>query len=297
MFKVPVTYVMDFLRPRRDKLNCFLMQELYDLGARHLVLTDTLIEEIKMDSRGDLADLLMQQLADHGLDFVDAHAPFGPRLDLCCPFKNYRDIMLSSGKLALDICHYMGVKTICFHTGNWQPIPGIHLVLEDYIKLTEDALAELLPHAEKNDCIICIENIWFPNNTPEVLLAIKEKFPTKYLGFCYDSGHANLMDKGRLYTDAQAERAWKDLGLQIPWDDHILEKMLPHVVNCHLHDNDGTDDMHITPGKGNVDWPHIVSLLNQAPRLTSIQSEVGPIGRHCSFKEITDAFKWLDTNF
>ena len=57
------------------------------------------------------------------------------------------------------------------------------------------------------------------------------------------------------------------------WDDPILEKMLPHIVNCHLHDNDGFEDSHKLCGKGNVDWKKVISLLKTAPRLKNIQCE------------------------
>ena len=87
---------------------------------------------------------------------------------------------------------------------------------------------------------------------------------------------------------------WKTVGVDEPeWDDRILEKMLPHVVNCHLHDNNGIVDQHYNPGRGTVDWKHIVGLLKQAPRLQVIQSEVIPVRVHDSIRDICSKFREL----
>ena len=67
--------------------------------------------------------------------------------------------------------------------------------------------------------------------------------------------------------------------------------MLPHVVNCHIHDNMGQVDEHVLPGKGNIDWVKISSLLKQAPRLKNIQSETGCFGDAVSIKETVEALK------
>ena len=39
--------------------------------------------------------------------------------------------------------------------------------------------------------------------------------------------------------------------------------MLSYVVNCHLHDNNGIEDLHGNIGIGTIDWKHIVSLLKK----------------------------------
>ena len=64
-------------------------------------------------------------------------------------------------------------------------------------------------------------------------------------------------------------------GCEAEPDDAVLEKMLPHVVNCHLHDNDGMTDRHWLPGDplGAIDWKSVVPMLLSAPRLRAIQCE------------------------
>ena len=77
------------------------------------------------------------------------------------------------------------------------------------------------------------------------------------------------------------------------WEDAALEKMLPHIVNCHLHDNTGMGDRHDLPGTGNLDWDKIVRLLKTAPRLRVIQSEVAYTRYGMPMKTLVEKFKTL----
>ena len=286
MFQVPVTYLFDF-ECTDDKTRPYVMHEFAVNGAKHLVLSDTLISMI-MRSR-KLQDQVLNEMAAEGLTFCDAHGPFGPKNDLFCADETVRPQMLLRQKLVLQITADMGVKTITIHTGNETNQPGIPLEVQyDCIKRSLD---ELLPFAESLGVTICIENIWWQINTPERLLGIKAQFPTDALGFCYDAGHANLMDKGRNFPESSPFKVWGETPPH--FDDHILEKMLPHVVNCHLHDNNGVTDQHLNPGRGNVDWKKIIPLLKTAPRLAVIQSEVIPVRVHDSIRDICAKFREL----
>ena len=286
MFRVPVAYLFDF-ENTDDKTRPYVMHEFAACGAKHLVLSDTLISKI-LQVRG-LQEILLKEMADEGLSFMDAHAPFGPKQDLNCPVESFRPQAMLRQKLALQIAAEMGVKTITVHVGSDHRYPDQPLELQfDFIRRS---LSELLPFAETLGITICIENIWHRLDTPERLLSLKMEFPTDALGFCYDAGHANLMDKGRNTPDSNPFKTWGNVPPQ--FDDHILEKMLPHVVNCHLHDNNGVTDQHFNIGRGNIDWPHIVGLLKKAPRLQVIQSEVIPVRTHDSIHDICQKFAEL----
>ena len=286
MFSVPVSFLFDFGQVT-DQTRPYVMHEFAANGAKHLVLSNTFISNVMKDYAQQKT--LLEEMAAEGLTFADAHAPFGPMRDLICPVAEARPQMLLRQKLTLQIAAEMGVKTITVHTGNETHYPGYDLeVMYDCMRRS---LEELLPFAEQLGITVCIENIWYQMNTPERLLGIKKEFPTDALGFCYDSGHANLMDKGRNFPDSRPYNVWKDVPPQ--FDDRILEKMLPHVVNCHLHDNNGIIDQHFNPGRGTVDWKHTIGLLKQAPRLQVIQCEVIPIRVHDSIRDICEKFREL----
>ncbi|MBE6357397.1 MAG: sugar phosphate isomerase/epimerase [Lentisphaerae bacterium] len=283
MKQLPITFLYqfdhtdDYSRPQ-------IMQEFAANGAKYLVLTDMLLA--KMLSERIFAAKLREEMSAAGLEFKDAHAMFGKFLDLNCPVPEARGEMIARHKLALYMIASMGVNTITIHTGNDTVYPEYSL--DHQIDCLKKSLDELLPLAEELGIVICIENIWFKINTPEKLLAVKKRFPTDALGFCYDAGHANLMDKGRFNTESNPCKVWQDV--TPAWDDHILEKMLPHVVNCHIHDNNGVTDQHRNIGCGNINWDHIVPLLLSAPRLQVIQSEVLPIHANTAIRDICSKF-------
>jgi sugar phosphate isomerase/epimerase len=270
------------------------MAEFANAGAKHLVLTSTLIESII--KQPGFEDTLLKEMADNGLSFCDAHMPFGADLDLNCPNEAKRAMMIAKLKLVLEICAYMKTDTIAIHVGNNHYEAASKIADEIHIARMKDALSRLLPTAEELGITLCIENIWFSVNTPDVLNLIKAEFPTPALGFCYDSGHANIMDSGRLFTEGEAYSRWNAIGIKTPpWEDAVakLERMLPDVVNCHLHDNYGNKDQHDLPGKGNVKWDKIIPLLRQAPRLQAIQCEVNLERNALPVKYVTDAFEKL----
>ena len=282
MYPVPITYLFDF-EFCTEKMRPFIMEEFAANGARHLVLSDVLISQCMQNPR--LKTQLTEEIAQAGLTFVDAHAPFGTNEDLNVPDPRLRSAMLDRLKLALRITAEFGVDSITIHTGNavkeWR---GYSLQqLHDALLAS---LEVLLPIAEELGITIAIENIWFPNNTPEKLLDAVHHFHSPCLGICYDSGHATLMKCDRGFADDCAPvGGWKDWA-PLQWDDHILEKLHPEITTCHLHDNIGQYDQHKTPGCGNIDWPHVVGLLKTAPRLKCIQCETILVRTHSSIADI-----------
>ncbi len=294
MFNVPVTFYSPIPLQDNRIARRYIYHELAANGAKHIVLTDVLMNII-LQNEQLLAQEVMVQAMDEGLDFVDAHAPFGRFYDLNCPFKEFRPKMIDIQKRAIELCAIFGVKAFTIHVGNNGNCKPEYLPLELNRANVEDSLEKLLPFAEEHGVTICIENIWFQTNTPEELLRYKSLFPTDALGFTYDAGHANLLST-KYGDDRPALAHFKaQNNVDIPFDDHILEKMLPHIVNCHLHDNHGIYDEHLNIGQGNIDWPKIIPILKKAPRLISVQSEVLAQSRTIGAKDVVDKFNWLGT--
>lgn len=265
---VPVTYFINW-RVVSNELVPVIMEQVASYGIENIVLTDSVIPRL---ADMDVHELFLKSAAAAGLKYVDAHAPI-QETDLLglAPEKN-RKAMLRSSENVIQIAGEFGCKTCTFHVWNWRP--DSHNAEERFGYIC-DSLESLLPIAEKNDVIIALENVWCPPCAPEFLVRIMKHFNSPYLGLCYDSGHAFVFDQGR-YNPEQScvPVSWNCPVEEIPWDGEALEKMLPWIVNCHLHDNNGLKDQHVMPGKGNINWKHVVDLLVQAPNLKCIQSEV-----------------------
>ena len=288
MFSVPVTF-----HPRwgnaDERMRKFLLHEFADAGAKHLVLSNDLISDIMENPA--FAPQLQKELASEGLSFADAHAPFAGILDLNCPDPDFRPQMILRHKLAIRIAASLGIDTITIHPGSDRFFPEIPL--EKQWDLMRAALDQLIPEAESCGVTICLENSMSRAAAPFAVVMLKKEYPTDTLGLCYDSGHANQLDNGRLHPNAKIRQFWQIVGVPEPeWDDQILEKMLPQMVNCHLHDNDGSDDTHSLPGEGNVDWKKVIPALKKAPRLKVIQSEVLMVPRY-SIRQVCSKFAEL----
>ena len=258
-------------------------------GLKNIVLSDSHIANIAASPA--MMETYAAEASQAGLNFVDAHAPFGPYLDLGNPKKEYHNYVVSRHKLHIDIAAQFGIKTITIHLGGMK---FDKFLFEEYKSSAQRALEEILPHAEKRNVIVCIENVWYPVSSLDMLLYLKDKFPTDYLGFCFDAGHANIMATKNANTlePSRAIDAYNQINQPVPWDDEILDKMLFNIVNCHLHDNYGLQDQHQLPGHGNIDWKNVLTKLSKAPRLQVIQNEAISPGRDfiVSPKEIKAAY-------
>lgn len=272
-----------------DRTRQFIMAEFAANGEHNLVLTETLIREVMKNPR--FVKTLMKDLNDTGTRFFDAHAPFGTTEDLDLPFGDQRRGMILRQKLALEICSELEVDSITIHVGN-TPEAFSAFSLDQLHEFVLRSLEELLPTAASLGITIAIENIWFPTNIPEKLLAFIEHFQSPNLGLCFDSGHANLMARDRGSKDANPVQAWERFGA-VHYDADILGKMLPHITTCHLHDNNGLYDEHLLPGRGEIKWESLIAKLKAAPRLKCIQNEIHSFNPGTSIADTCRVFSSL----
>ena len=284
---LPLTFCFEW-EHLDERMRRTVMAEFAANGAKHLVLSSDLLKMLA--GAPAFYRKLPAELADAGLSFVDAHAPYRDECDLWLPVEAYRRQMIARRKFELQLVADFGIRTCTIHVGNW-PYPG-H-TLEEYRDATRRSLEELLPVAERLDVTICLENLYKPLNLPDAIVGFIDEFRSEHLGACFDAGHANILARGGMYSDGTAYKSCASMGATPVWDAHALDKMLPHIVNCHLHDNRVRNDDHDLPGTGSVDWKNVLEKLAAAPRLRCIQSEVLPLRNHISVGKLCAAFREL----
>lgn len=153
-------------------------------------------------------------------------------------------------------------------------IPTLVMHLEckygtEYVELPEtfnigiDRWKRIIDVAEQRDINIAVENM----ARPEYLERIFANIKSKRLGFCFDSGHWNLL--------------MRDVDLLALYGDKLMA--------LHLNDNDGKEDLHTLPYAGNIDWDDIKAKLKAADYRGNIALEVG----NAALEHITDAEKFL----
>jgi len=107
-------------------------------------------------------------------------------------------------------------------------------------------ISECADFARDREIILGLENLVNSNeitNTPENLLKIINYIKKDNLGVTLDLGHVNVV------------------GIPVK---EFVEKLGKLIVNVHVHDNDGSGDAHLQPGKGNIDFRAAIDSLRQA---------------------------------
>lgn len=271
----PVSYNIPFKFLSDELRRCFF-RELAVNGAKHIVLGSALFPQLM--ARPELPEMIASELAAAGLSFMDSHAPCGLHWDMGAPFEDEKRARVLRIKLAIELAAFFKVRSMTLHLGRKSPEMTAEQRLENICR----TLDELLPAAEENNITLCIENSFAYFGFPQTLFDIKERFPVDTLGFCFDAGHANMTIAPESYPQAAPVQS-----------KVILEAMLPHIVNCHIHDNNGKHDLHDLPGRGNGDLTALLTMLKKAPRLQVIQSEVNIPGSGVSVRELVETFDQL----
>ena len=126
----------------------------------------------------------------------------------------------------------------------------------------------LVAHAEKLGICIAFENL----EGPEFLAALMNRYSgCRTVGFCWDSGHELCYSPGC----------------------DTLSRYSDRLLMTHLNDNfgitdpagrlQGTDDLHLLPGHGIVDWEDTVRRLKVAKKqeILNFELKIRPKGDRC----------------
>ncbi len=141
---------------------------------------------------------------------------------------------------SIEAAKIMDVKWVVFHPVDYGPP-------KEFLKNNYEQLSPIVDYAEKLNIGIAIENI--PRKLSNIyheygyksdhLKEIKESLGGK-VGFCWDTGHANLTSKEQ-----------KNEILKLGKDLKVL----------HIADNFGYSDDHMPPFYGDADWKDIMTGL------------------------------------
>ncbi len=150
-------------------------------------------------------------------------------------------------KKQITLFRAIGVKNAVLHLDALEWKNNENPSLEEKREKNCKALAELLDYVKDSDLVICLENLFhsdgFVSSSDELMYFI-EKFNSKNLGICLDTGHLNLTDKDQI---AFIKRAGKN------------------IKALHLDNNEGLkSDQHLMPyGLGSVDFVSVVREMKK----------------------------------
>ncbi len=206
-----------------------------------------------------------------GVTIWSGHAPFGRDCNISSPDDSLR-------KKAVEDHIKMLHKAASLHVHHVVVHPGMACAPEELPRGEDNirtSLEKLLPLAEKLGVKMAVENLppkhvgWDCGK----LAAMVRQFDSKWMGTCFDTGHAHMMPK------IGVMEAFKALG--------------DTIIAFHAQDNDGTWDRHIQPPYGTTDWRAFATHLKSVNFTDPIAIEAKPwtdAGWKCEFREIQALF-------
>lgn len=148
-------------------------------------------------------------------------------------------------KKQLDLFGAIGIKNAVLHLDSlaWK---NKEISKDEFREENCKALAELLEYIKDTDMVICLENLIKNecSNSIDGLMYFIDKFKSKNLGICLDTGHLNLADKDQI---------------------SFIRKGGKHIKALHLADNEGLGrDQHLMPyGCGEIDFISIIKEMKK----------------------------------
>ena len=171
----------------------------------------------------------------------------------------------------IDYCRELGLNIIFCHLG-YKHINDIWIDGEDGEKVTQEYLRDLDLMKEKQINMVCMHftkgstapmyneiglkrleritkyakklgiKVAFENTKiPHYLEYVLEKIKDENVGVCYDAGHCHAF-----------------------FDDKFnFELFKNRIFAVHLHDNDKSDDLHLLPFEGTIDWNDVLKKLKE----------------------------------
>ncbi len=129
----------------------------------------------------------------------------------------------------------LGGDAVVIHPPSAEP-------LDEAIERYERSIEAMTPLLRETGVRLAVENIPTVGVNQPTLRACLADFPPELVGFCLDSGHANITG-------------------ELDWlQDHCFDRL----IALHLHDNDGTGDQHRLPGQGTIDWARLSAAIRDA---------------------------------
>ena len=170
-------------------------------------------------------------LSQYGLKLLDLHGSAGVEKNWTSPREYERQAGVELVANRLQMTARLGGDVVIMHL---PAFPSESDQQEEAWARVFRSLSELEPTARRLGVRIAIENGNFDH-----IERVLERWPSDYVGLCYDCGHGNLRPDG-------LDR---------------LRRLRHRLVSVHLHDNDGTADQHLVPFTGTVDWTRLAGTL------------------------------------
>ena len=182
----------------------------------------------------DLVRFAAERIKDLSMEAYSFHAPFAPNIDIASSDGAQRAASVAEIFKAAEAAALLRVHYFVLHPGPENPAA---VSPEEQLPRMQHVVGSLNQIARrcKELGIICVLENKLPHllfgNTSDILW-ILDGINIAEVGACLDTGHAFLA--GDIHN--------------------LVHKLSGHLRIIHAHDNGGTDDNHLAPGDGKIDW-------------------------------------------
>jgi len=184
-------------------------------------------------------------LAEFDLALLDLHGSVGPEKCWYSPFEHERRAGVELVRNRIAMAARLGSDVVIMHAPRWQDDEEGRRRWAQVLR-SLDALA---PYARRHSVRIAVENM--PADDFAGLRWLFARYDPDYLGLCYDSGHGNMGGEGLAHLEAVKDR----------------------LLSIHLHDNDGSGDLHQVPLDGTTEWPRLAGILATSSYMKCVSME------------------------
>ncbi|HGJ66645.1 TPA: sugar phosphate isomerase/epimerase [bacterium] len=197
-----------------------------------------------------------------GINIRSVHAPFDSNYSL----SNFDD---AKRQKAIQIHEELLYKTALANVEMIIIHPGDHTNskenIELMIELAIDSISQLIGTSEETGVRLAVENM--PPDCPgaevDDIVKILESIDSISLGMCFDVGHSNITNNMIDFINVVGNS----------------------IITIHLHDNDGTYDMHLQPPYGTTNWRDFAEMIMDTGYAEPFTIESAPWGG-ASFRQM-----------
>jgi sugar phosphate isomerase/epimerase len=224
----------------------------YEMIGEHIGIIKKLALNLELYFSGDALDSLGPESIGELKDALGHN----PSLTLHAPFMDLspgavdskvRAVTMERFSQVFDVAEALRPEAMVFHSGyeRWKYAHNADVWLEASMRTWEG----FIQRASEMGTRIAIENIF--EDEPDNLALLMRQLGSGHFGICFDTGHFNLFSRKPL-------SAW-------------LEVLGPHIIELHLHDNDGSRDSHLPMGEGTFNFSELFGALRGRELLYTIE--------------------------
>ncbi|MBQ7010987.1 MAG: sugar phosphate isomerase/epimerase [Clostridia bacterium] len=212
------------------------------------------------DDYRDVAAELRKGMEAEGLKCNQTHAPFRYSTKRWEAPEHFDEFVKT-----LEISAILGAKVCVVHPLHYMEYLGHE---EEVFALNMDYYRRLIPYAKEYGVKIGVENMWRRHpirrnisfdtcSTAEEFVRYVDTLDSEYAVACLDLGHIVLPDG--------------------PHSPAEFIRILGHdrLQSLHVHDNDYTNDQHLLPYQGKLDWASITKALGEIDYTGDFTFEIG----------------------